>query len=103
VKKLVAVGIALYYSNFTTGVVPLSPAKIHEFCPQPYRTADSLESADDSFPLFSKYWRLRLRLSSFSHSKENIGLVFLCGTIALVMALIVDLSYAKEGPPAATS
>jgi hypothetical protein len=39
----------------------------------------------------------------FSHSKENYGLLFLCGAIALVMALIVDLVVGEGGSPAADS
>jgi len=37
----------------------------------------------------------------FSHSQQNYGLVFRCGAIALVMALIVDLFVREGGSTAA--
>jgi predicted MFS family arabinose efflux permease len=101
-KNLVAVGIAtVLLGIFTTGVVPLSLGRIHDILPHSHaaqRTAWSRATiAFAVFQVLGGYGYAFL----FSHSKENYGLLFLCGAIALVMALVVDLFVREGGSPAA--
>jgi FtsH-binding integral membrane protein len=85
----------------TAGVVSLSLGRIHDILPHSptaQRTAWSRATiAIAVFQVLGGYGYAFL----FSHSKENYGLVFLCGTIALVMALIVDLFVREGGSTAA--
>jgi len=102
VKNLVAVGIAtVLLGIFTTGVVPLSLGKIHDILPHsPTAQRTAWSRATIAFAVFQVLGGYGYAFL-FSHSKENYGLVFLCGTIALVMALIVDLFVREGGSTAA--
>ena len=102
VKNLVAVGIAtVLLGIFTTGVVPLSLGRIHDILPHsPTAQRTAWSRATIAFAVFQVLGGYGYAFL-FSHSKENYGLVFLCGTIALVMALIVDLFVREGGSTAA--
>lgn len=89
----------LILGAFTPGIVPLALGRIQEILPdrpQQQRAAWSL--ATTAFALFQAVGGYGYSYL-FAHYQENYRLIFLCGSLALVLALLADLIRQRRHRP----
>ncbi|MDF2119531.1 YbfB/YjiJ family MFS transporter [Roseiarcaceae bacterium H3SJ34-1] len=88
----VVIGLAtVVLGMFTPGVVPVALGRINEILPHRHHAQRVAWSwATSAFALFQALAGYGYAFL-FSHSGENYALIFMCGAVALIVALLLDL------------
>lgn len=93
----IAIGLAtIVLGMFTPGVVPVALGRINEILPHNHHAQRVAWSwATSAFALFQALAGYGYAFL-FSHSGENYALIFVCGAVALIVALLLDFLVRKE-------
>jgi MFS family permease len=93
----IMIGLAtIVLGMFTPGVVPVALGRINEILPHRHDAQRIAWSrATSAFALFQALAGYGYAFL-FSHSGENYALIFLCGALALVVALLLDFLVRKD-------